>query len=222
MLISLSLQLILQNTCLHFVVVLQKTTHGCVNNMFLGFQHFIKFGSYLRQKTIDFFASLLFNTLWTTAEIAVAVFLPEFLAPFCEDPQHLRIFYLNVSIIYLSLSKLRRIFGYFSSDQILSLLLNFGVVFFLFLIVYFNLFLTFSLSAMFLIRLIGPIFVPNILEKVGHFLLKILIICDFFFLLLLVWHLHEIVEHLHNQVIIVSTLSEFENYLAVFAVFAVC
>jgi hypothetical protein len=67
---------------------------------------------------------------------------------------------------------------------------------------------------MFLIQLFGPLFVLNSLEKIGHVLLEILIICGLFACL----HFrlaHEIVEHLHDQVVIVSTLSELENYLAV-------
>jgi hypothetical protein len=109
-LISLSLQLILQNTCLHFIVVLKKVIHSCVNKFFLGLQFLIKFYPHPSQKTIDILSSLYFNTLRTAAEVAVAVFFIQLLAPFCEDPQNLRIFYLDVSIFDLSWRKQRCIF----------------------------------------------------------------------------------------------------------------
>jgi hypothetical protein len=136
----------LQYTCLHFVVVLKKATHSCINNLVLVSQHLIKFCPHPSQKTIDILSSLHFNTLWTTAEVAVTVFLLEFLAPFCEDPQNLRIFYLDVSIFYLSWRKQRRIFGYFPSDQILSVFLNFDSIFLLLLVPYSNPFSNFFLS----------------------------------------------------------------------------
>jgi hypothetical protein len=58
MLISLFLQLILQNTCLHLVVVLKKFIHSFANYLLLSCQYLIKFCPHPSQKTIDFLASL--------------------------------------------------------------------------------------------------------------------------------------------------------------------
>jgi hypothetical protein len=69
-------------------------------------------------------------------------------------------------------------------------------------------------SVLLFILFFDPILVLDSLENIGHVLHKILIICGLF----IGCHFglaHEIVEHLHDQVVIVSTLPVVENDLAV-------
>jgi hypothetical protein len=238
--VPITFHLMLENGHLHFIVVFEEIVHGFIDQLELSFQFIVDFLSHPRNKAVYIATALHFHALRTITEVPITIFLLEFAAQFCEDSEDGWAFDGNVSTFDFALWVGWSAFGNLPSDEVVSVFLDFALVLFLLLSLSTQSFLHFAelfpfdvvclvmirrsslrllvrkfkLVNCILIILAHPLLIFHLLKQGRHEILELLIVGETL-PILRVDNTHQVVEHKHNEVIVIATDPLLEDYLGV-------